>query len=94
MTTLTKEQRTAERQIGKQKRCTKCGEYWPADTEFFYRGNGKDGLHTWCKACVNDETYRRRMADKVSPRPPSKKRKERNGIKNRIEWNKVTSKVI
>ncbi|MCQ4242507.1 hypothetical protein [Stutzerimonas stutzeri] len=35
-----------------EKLCSKCGECWPADTEFFYRQAGRpDGLGSMCKAC-------------------------------------------
>jgi hypothetical protein len=35
-----------------EKRCGKCKEWWPADTEFFYpKASTSGGLHDWCKAC-------------------------------------------
>lgn len=35
-----------------EKLCRKCGECWPADTEFFFRqASCPDGLGTMCKAC-------------------------------------------
>lgn len=38
-----------------ERRCAHCGEYWPADTEFY----NKRGTHlqSWCRACQN---YHRR----------------------------------
>jgi hypothetical protein len=37
------------------KRCTRCGEKWPADTEFFSRSaRNRDGLDNWCKACWSE----------------------------------------
>lgn len=37
-----------------EKRCSKCREYWPADTEFFYAwSRDRDGLAHACKACFN-----------------------------------------
>jgi formylmethanofuran dehydrogenase subunit E len=42
-----------ETELGEEVTCAKCGEFWPADKEFFYFSNGKP--HSWCKACyVND----------------------------------------
>lgn len=38
---------TAE--LGREARCSKCGDWWPADDEFFYMANGVP--HSWCKAC-------------------------------------------
>lgn len=47
-----------------EKRCTRCGESWPADTEFFPRDAGrKDGLNAWCKACWSEH----RASRKVKP---------------------------
>lgn len=41
-----------------QKRCTSCGEYWPADTEFFYGTIKKTTvLHCYCKACYTEKRY-------------------------------------
>lgn len=36
-----------------EKLCIRCGEWWPADKEFFYlaKYHGHDGLSYWCKAC-------------------------------------------
>lgn len=37
-----------------EKRCSRCGDYWPADTEFFFaqlHSSHKDGLHCMCKDC-------------------------------------------
>lgn len=36
-----------------ERRCSCCGDYWPADAEFFFRNpqRSADGLHVWCKAC-------------------------------------------
>jgi hypothetical protein len=42
-----------ESELGEEVKCAKCGDFWPADPEFFYLSNGR--LHSWCKACyVND----------------------------------------
>lgn len=43
-----------------EKRCSKCREYMPADSEFFYRGKNDDGLYRWCRFCCNEYTARRR----------------------------------
>lgn len=37
--------------IGLERLCSTCGEFWPADTEFFWATPGGAGLHCWCKAC-------------------------------------------
>lgn len=38
--------------VGLEKRCSKCREYWPADNTAFYpQLRERDGLSDWCKAC-------------------------------------------
>ena len=38
-----------------EKRCGKCGEFWPADREFFSPNRrAPDGLAWTCKACASD----------------------------------------
>ena len=50
--------RFCETEIGVEARCTKCGDYWPADAEFFYLD--RDGRpHSWCKACYIAERIAR-----------------------------------
>jgi len=36
-------------ELGTERRCTKCGDYWPDDAEFFYTSRGK--TQQPCKAC-------------------------------------------
>lgn len=40
---------------GMEKLCSKCGEYWPDDSEFFYIKRGKTASQ--CKACENEGRY-------------------------------------
>jgi hypothetical protein len=48
-------------EAGREKRCSKCKEYWPADTEFFYPAKRElDGLNPWCKACYRENRSRLR----------------------------------
>lgn len=55
--------RFRESELGLECRCSRCGEYWPADEEFFYMLRGKP--HCYCKACyiehrhATDPNYRR-----------------------------------
>lgn len=44
--------------LGLEKRCSACKEYLPADSEFFFAGRDRDGLHCQCKVC-NDESRHR-----------------------------------
>jgi hypothetical protein len=49
-----------------EKECAKCGEYLPADAEFFYRCKKNwDDLHGWCKACCDTVTRLRREREKA-----------------------------
>lgn len=42
-------------ELGEMRRCTKCGESWPADSEFFNQVvTNKPRLRGWCKACESD----------------------------------------
>lgn len=48
----------------KEKRCYRCGEFWPADEEFFNRlSDGR--LHSYCRACC---TERKRELRSGAPR--------------------------
>lgn len=38
-------------EIGLEKRCAKCADYWPADSEFFCLTKGGAALDPYCKAC-------------------------------------------
>lgn len=50
-----------ETELGKEKYCSGCEDYFPATNEFFYRNcktaDGQPKLTTLCKACFN-ERYR------------------------------------
>ncbi|HSH98852.1 MAG: hypothetical protein ACAH07_05885 [Methylophilaceae bacterium] len=40
------------------KRCSRCKDYWPADSEFFYSSKReRDSLVDWCKACYLEWRY-------------------------------------
>lgn len=39
-------------ELGLEKRCSACGDYWPADPEFFYPKGGR--LASQCKACFRE----------------------------------------
>lgn len=40
-------------ELGEEKRCMACGEYWPADIEFFdVMRSSRDGLTPRCIACI------------------------------------------
>lgn len=46
-------------ELGLEKRCPTCGEWWPATRQFWYMRNTKSGPQPQgqCRACFND--YRR-----------------------------------
>lgn len=47
-------------ELGKEKRCSGCNEYYPFDEEFFYKNGYKDYKQQWsalCRACYV-EKYR------------------------------------
>lgn len=44
---------TRASELGTEKRCRCCGEFWPADGEFFHpMRSSKDGLSQRCIACI------------------------------------------
>ena len=44
--------------LGNVKQCPICKEWWPADTEFFYKASDrKDGLHSYCRACFLEKRW-------------------------------------
>lgn len=45
------------------KLCRKCGEYWPADEEFFTLSSKTGKVQSPCKACI-DESRQRFFEDK------------------------------
>jgi hypothetical protein len=42
-----------EPEIGTQRQCRTCREYWPLDPEFYHRKAGK--FHPDCKACRSEQ---------------------------------------
>ena len=36
---------------GIEKRCTKCGEFWPEDKEFFFYHHSDNCYYAECRAC-------------------------------------------
>lgn len=41
-------------ELGTEKRCTHCNEYFPFDEEFFYKNGFRNGVQQWtarCRAC-------------------------------------------
>lgn len=52
---------TGEEELGPQQLCRTCGEWWPADREFFYLDRGRaSGMETMCRACWAEYQANRR----------------------------------
>lgn len=49
MSAAARTSRYRETELGIEARCSKCGEFWPADGEFFFTCKGR--VHSWCKDC-------------------------------------------
>lgn len=60
--------------IGREKHCSRCKDWWPADAEFFST-NARNGLAYWCKACSlevqRDKRAQRRAASVATPATPA-----------------------
>ena len=64
--------RYAMTRLGLERRCTRCGEYWPADTEFFYfQPSACGGLNCYCHDCYRPVTGRQ-PGQRVSTRQKEK----------------------
>lgn len=45
-------------ELGDEKWCRSCGEYWPADAEFFQpQMSSRDGWSQRCIACIRDRVW-------------------------------------
>jgi hypothetical protein len=45
--------------LGLEKLCSRCDEYYPADTEFwYYQPSSRQGLNNYCHACYREVTGR------------------------------------
>ena len=48
------------------RRCSRCGELWPATSDFWYRCPRRaDGLHSWCRACTAEAKEAQRKGKPV-----------------------------
>lgn len=59
-----------EEELGPQRRCPRCGCWWPEDEEFFLwtRIKGRPGWHSWCRACLAEAAVLRRARQGSTPR--------------------------
>lgn len=55
-------------ELGREMKCNRCGEFWPADQEFWYR-EGKKGLSCWCIACYREWRNARKKYGKKQIQP-------------------------
>ena len=61
------------------KKCSKCGEQFPATAEYFYRHTGcKDGLRSYCKKCQAQEDKKYRKANREHLRKVRKRYRKEN----------------
>ena len=42
-------------ELGLERKCSRCQEFWPCDDEFFHASG--NGFHSYCKACVSERCY-------------------------------------
>lgn len=54
--------------VGEEKRCSTCGEFWPADREFFFASKSRcSQLMSSCIACTVERRRRRDYSDRYDP---------------------------
>jgi len=63
------------------KLCSKCGEQKP-HTSFSTNGKAKDGLHSWCRDCVNAQRKEKRAKYSVAQRQWAEVNKEKLAAKD------------
>ena len=51
---------TMATELGHEKRCPRCRDFWPATSEFFYPIS-KERLHSYCIACFNERKKELRL---------------------------------
>lgn len=55
-----------ETELGIERRCNKCGEWWPLDAEFYHRhAKGVGGFAAVCIDCRTKGTGRKRHLDEA-----------------------------
>lgn len=64
--------RLAITELGEERQCRCCGEWWPHDAEFF-GSDGHGGRNSWCLACIAEQKAisraRRRASRETVVRP-------------------------
>jgi len=63
------------------KQCSKCGEQKPHDC-FSTNTKAKDGLHSWCRSCVNVQRKEKRKQYAVTQREWCKNNKEKLAVRD------------
>ena len=53
-----------ETELGIEKRCTVCQEFWPEDDEFYYFSRSDNRYYAECKACYSDRRVKDRQKQK------------------------------
>lgn len=54
-------------ELGTERRCNSCGEFWPLDGEFYHRNpKGIGGFLGTCRACFAERRGRRDQTRRVS----------------------------
>lgn len=58
--------RLIDTELGRERLCSACGEYWPDDAEFFFLTRGKPTGN--CKACFYEKHEASRQAAQIATR--------------------------
>lgn len=47
-----------EEELGVQKRCPQCGDWWPAMDPTWWQQSRNGTWHAWCRDCLNSAKWR------------------------------------
>ena len=69
-----------EEELGVQRRCPRCGEFWPEDHEFFYPAR-RGGFQAYCKACWHERSAAAYIARRAQRDPDDQRRRWRDAAR-------------
>lgn len=76
---MTRKRRASiETELGTEIQCSRCMEFWPMDSEFFYFSRGKP--QSWCKACYVNDPKQIAKVQRANAKAAAKRRSEETAM--------------